>query len=239
MMQYIRVPDERIGVLIGEKGEVKSEIQRLTGIRVDVDSSSGDITVDDRDCSDPLAPIKVASLVRAIGRGFSPQKAFRLLRDEFYFETMDIRDYVGKKQEHVRRMRGRIIGTNGKTRRIIEELSGTDISIHGNTVSIIGEIVELGIARAAVDMLLSGSEHSTVYRFLERKKKELRIAELGLEIIHENEDAEDEDAERESPVTENADDTAGDRDEKAKSGPGTDAEDFDEKEADNSDERDS
>ena len=31
----------------------------------------------------------------------------------------------------------------------------------------------------AVEMLLRGSEHKTVYRFLERKRASLKIAEMG------------------------------------------------------------
>jgi len=190
-MQYVKIPEERIGVLIGAEGEMKERIEKLTKIRILIDSKTGDVSIDERECDDPLAGVKAAEFVRAVGRGFNPEKAFKLLRDEFYLESLDIRDYVGKKGEHVRRMRGRIIGTDGKTRRIIESLSGTDVSISGNTVSIIGEVIEVGIARTAVDMILSGSEHATVYRFLERKRKEMRLSELGY-VEYRQDDEEDE-----------------------------------------------
>ncbi|MBI2662901.1 RNA-processing protein, partial [Candidatus Woesearchaeota archaeon] len=35
------------------------------------------------------------------------------------------------------------------------------------------EVTQVGLARQAVAMLLEGAMHSTVYRFLERKKKEM------------------------------------------------------------------
>jgi ribosomal RNA assembly protein len=44
----------------------------------------------------------------------------------------------------------------------------------GNTVYVIGTLESLGIAETAVDMLLSGSEHSTVYNFLENKRRGLK-----------------------------------------------------------------
>ncbi len=72
-----------------------------------------------------------------------------------------------------------MIGTRGKTRRIIEDLTGADMSVYGHTVSLIADDVQLPIAQEAVEMLLKGSEHATVYRFLERKRGELRIAEMG------------------------------------------------------------
>ncbi|PJB21889.1 MAG: RNA-processing protein, partial [Euryarchaeota archaeon CG_4_9_14_3_um_filter_38_12] len=39
----------------------------------------------------------------------------------------------------------------------------------------IGDVEQVQIARKAVDMLLSGSEHSVVYRYLERMRKEINL----------------------------------------------------------------
>jgi ribosomal RNA assembly protein len=79
------------------------------------------------------------------------------------------------------RMRARVIGTKGKTRRLMEDLTGAHISVYGSTVSIIGNSVQMPVARSAVDMLLRGSEHSTVYKYMERQRGHLRIAEMGFE----------------------------------------------------------
>jgi len=42
------------------------------------------------------------------------------------------------------------------------------MSVWGHTVAVIGGAFEMAIARDALVMLLRGSEHKTVYRFLER-----------------------------------------------------------------------
>ena len=76
-------------------------------------------------------------------------------------------------------VRARLIGTRGKTRRIIEELTGVDVSVSGHTVAMIGGAFEMAIAREAVFMLLRGSEHRTVYRFLERKRADLKVYQMG------------------------------------------------------------
>jgi ribosomal RNA assembly protein len=83
---------------------------------------------------------------------------------------MNIKDYA-KTQKHVMRLRARVIGSKGRTRSIIEELSGAKLSVYGSTVSIIGDVEQVQIARKAVDMLLSGSEHYVVYRYLERMRR--------------------------------------------------------------------
>jgi ribosomal RNA assembly protein len=123
---------------------------------------------------DPVMAMKVVDIIKAIGRGFSPKRAFKLLDDNVYLRGFDIRNYTGKNPKHIRRIRARLIGSKGKTRNLIEELTDTEISIFGNTVYIIGDLEALEIAEAAVDMLLSGSEHAGVYRFLEMKRRELK-----------------------------------------------------------------
>jgi len=60
--------------------------------------------------------------------------------------------------------------------------NGVHLSVYGDTVGIIGNSVQMPVARTAVDMLLSGSEHATVYKFLERKRAELHIAEMGFDL---------------------------------------------------------
>ncbi|HID74279.1 MAG TPA: RNA-processing protein, partial [Thermoplasmata archaeon] len=101
-----------------------------------------------------------------------------LLSDDIYLELIDIRHYTGKNQRRVREMRGRLIGRDGRTRQLIEEHSDVDLSIYGNTVAIIGTIESLEAAKHAVDMLLRGARHGTVYRYLERRKREMRKSEF-------------------------------------------------------------
>jgi ribosomal RNA assembly protein len=175
----VRIPGERIGVLIGKSGETKELIERRTGVKLLIDSEEGDVEIDHSHASDPSMAIVVSNIVTAIGRGFSPSKAIKLLENDCYLAVLDIRDYVGKKVEHVERMRARVIGTHGKTREVFEELTGADVSIYGNTVSIIGSSVQLDIARRGMDMLLSGSEHAAVYHFLEGKRAQLKVDGMG------------------------------------------------------------
>jgi len=179
MIQTVRIPVDRVGVLVGKKGSVKSRIEKTTGVRLEIDSEEGDVQIDLSGAKDPGTALAVANVVTAIGRGFSPQKAMLLLNDEYFLEVFDIRDYVGKRRESVIRMRSRIIGSGGKTREIIEELTGAFVSISGNTVSLIGDILQLDVAKRAVDMLLSGSEHAAVYHFLEGSRAKLKVDGMG------------------------------------------------------------
>jgi ribosomal RNA assembly protein len=178
MTTHVRIPMERVAVLIGPKGEVKRYIEDRTGTKLEIDSKDGSVEVHEEGSEDPFKAMRAAEIVKAIGRGFSPERAFALLRDDFYFNLVDITEYVGKKPSHVRRLRARIIGTSGKTRRIIEELSESSLSIYGNTIAIIGDDWGTDVARRAIDMLLSGSEHRSVYSFLEKMRRKRKLEAL-------------------------------------------------------------
>jgi len=179
MIQSVKIPAERVGVLIGHGGETKEKIEKLSGVRLNIDSEEGDVEIDYTHSEDPSMAIAVRNIVAAIGRGFAPEKAMKLIEEDCILEVMDIRDYVGKKVEHVVRMRARIIGTRGKTRQIFEELTGAHISVYGNTVAIIGDGLQVDIARRGMDMLLCGSEHATVYHFLEGMRAKIKIDRMG------------------------------------------------------------
>ena len=175
-MRYVKIPMERVAVLIGKNGEVKEKIEQH-GVKLEIDSSTGDVKIEG---DDSLREMEAENVVRAIARGFSPDKALLLFNDEYYFELLDMRDWVGKKKEHVKRIAGRIIGKEGKARRLIEEMTGAYISVYGHTVAIIGRIDELQMAKQAIEMLLEGANHSTVYRFLEKERQKKKLQEFGL-----------------------------------------------------------
>jgi ribosomal RNA assembly protein len=130
---------------------------------------------------DPSLLFRAQDVITAIGRGFSPEHAFRLINDEeALLDVIDLRIVFGRSESDIKRVKGRIIGMNGKTRRIIEELTDTNVAVYGHTVSIIGNADQAEAAREAIQMLVKGSLHSTVYRFLHRKRRELKKKMLEL-----------------------------------------------------------
>jgi len=174
-MRYLRIPKERVGVLIGHNGETKKTIERIGQITLEIDSEEGEVVIDEHAAKDLLIALKAEDVVRAIGRGFSPEHAFQLFGEEIELFIFDIYDYASKKTTHLTRLKSRVIGQEGKTKRVIESLTGSTIAVYGHTVAVIGDYESLDIAKKAIDMLLSGSEHPTVYRYLEREMKKLRL----------------------------------------------------------------
>lgn len=104
-------------------------------------------------------------IAKAIARGFSPKKAFRLFNED---EALEIVELSGMRDNKIKLIRSRMIGTNGKARRMIERFSGCSVSVYGKTISIIGKYEQISIAREAVSMIIRGSKHSKVYGFLQQ-----------------------------------------------------------------------
>lgn len=165
----LKIPEERIGALIGTDGETKKQIEEQAGCQLDI-SKEGDVTVTG---NDGIKLYTVREIVKAVGRGFNPDIALLLLKPDYTLELIELKDIAGKSKNTMLRLKGRIIGKGGKSREEIERLTNTYISVYGKTVGIIGEVSWTALARQAIGMLLDGSMHRTVYRFLEKKKKEM------------------------------------------------------------------
>ncbi len=174
MRENIKAPRDRIGVIIGINGSTKSEIEKRGEVTIDIDSEEGVVIIE----SDSINALRAVDVVKAMARGFSPERAYRLFDDEMVMlDILDLSKRVGTPKE-LKRIMGRIIGKDGKTRELIESLTGSFISVYGKTVSVIGYPEQTQIVRKAIEMLVEGAPHGTVYGFLEKKKRELKRAEM-------------------------------------------------------------
>jgi ribosomal RNA assembly protein len=179
-MELLRIPAERVAVLLGKNGATKRFIERKSRTRLNVDKE-GAVQI----TGSPLDEWKVRDVIIAIGRGFNPEKALKLLGTDEYLKVVNLKELFGSEKQ-ILRQKGRLIGKDGRTRKVIEQLTEVDMCVYGNTVALIGELEELSLAEAAIGKLLSGTCHSGVYKLLEKGRRKLveRKRELW---IHEGE----------------------------------------------------
>ncbi len=174
---FARIPEDRVAVLIGPGGRTRREIAEKTSTTVEVDAAEGEVEVTGPD-TDPGRVLTARDIVLAIGRGFSPERAMRLLRENTFLAILDIKSVTGRRDKAaLRRVRSRLIGTEGRARTRIEELSGCSVSVYGATVALIGNDEQLARATRAVQLLLRGSEHSTVFHMLARERRDAAVEE--------------------------------------------------------------
>ena len=170
-MRHVTIPQDRVGVLIGEGGETMREIESRAEVRLDIDSETGAVRVES--VGDPVKGLKGPDIVKAVGRGFSPEAALSLLEGDMRMLDLVDLSAATRNENDLRRQKGRLIGEDGRTRQLMAELSGAEVVIYGKTVGIIGEPEQVDVVRSAVEMILDGAPHGAVYSFLERKHNEM------------------------------------------------------------------
>ena len=172
----LKIPRERVGVLIGKDGEIRKLIEENGEINLIIDSREGDVRIIQR--GDPLRANIAAEVVKAIGRGFNPEKAMFLFDENYQLIVMTLREYARKGSRRIGEIKGRIIGREGKTRKVIEDLTGTSVSVYGDTVSVIGDYISIKYSLEAIKMIIEGRKQRTVYNFLEGNIKKMKMEKL-------------------------------------------------------------
>lgn len=175
-MEYsleIKIPKERVAVLIGKNGETKQELEDYASAKIEVDSKEGDVKLLGEDS---LKLYATKEVIRAIGRGFNPEFAKLLFKQDYILEVIPLLDFV-KHKGHFERIKGRVIGANGKARETMENLTGTFLSVYGKTVGIIGRAEDVVVSKKAVESLLLGSPHANVYKLLEKNRRAVKERE--------------------------------------------------------------
>ena len=176
MEESIKVPRERIAALIGKEGKTRREIEKITKTSLKIESDSGTVTVERKEYG--LDFYNALNIIKAIARGFAPEKAFLLSNEEYYLDVVDLNEAVGKSKKQIEVKKGRVIGRKGKARESIEKETNCFISVYGKTIALIGKAEDIETARRAVEMLLQGAKHTTMLEFLEKKQLEGRKFEL-------------------------------------------------------------
>ncbi len=162
MIDFITIPEERMKFLKKNR-KWKEQLKKLSNVKVELND---EISIEDED---PFQVMRVKEVMKAFGRGFVFGVALNLLDEEFFLEVIEVKEFTGKSRKRQLVLKGRVIGTKGKMKKTIENFCDVKIAIYGKTISIIGKWNSLKKAKKAIEILLSGAMHSTVYRFLERR----------------------------------------------------------------------
>jgi ribosomal RNA assembly protein len=173
MAEYLKIPEDRVGVLVGTKGEMKRLIEEKAGVKLDI-THEGAVSIASAE-GDGFKEWKAVDVVKAISRGFNPKYALQLLGEDYVLTVINLYDLFHGRESDIARVKARIIGEEGKAWKTIERLTNTRMSVYGRTVAVIGTEEDAELAGKALNMLIDGARHATVYRFLESARKEGRM----------------------------------------------------------------
>lgn len=123
----------------------------------------------------------VEKIIQAVDFGFDVEDALLLKKEDFVLEFIGIKEHTHRK--NLREVRARLIGTEGKARKTIENLTGAVLVIQGNSVGIIVDSEHLDSAIQAIISLIQGAKHGNVFAYLEKQnvsRRNFRDGDLGL-----------------------------------------------------------
>ncbi|MEM0094832.1 MAG: KH domain-containing protein [Candidatus Micrarchaeaceae archaeon] len=165
-MQHLLIPKERIRLLTSKTlAELERELE--CSIKISDDNS---ITLYGNEYNEFTAK----NVMLAFGRGFDIKSACRLLRDNIFLKVVNLKELFSN-SDRIKVVKGRVIGKGGKSKAYIESVSGTEISIYGSTISIIGTPDGINIAAKGIELLLEGAPHSKAYSVMEQMRKKLKM----------------------------------------------------------------
>ncbi len=122
----------------------------------------------------PLDEYTALQFFEAMNFGFSVDKSLLLCKEDFVFRKVKIKSHTRRKLKDIR---ARLIGTHGKTRKTMTEISGCEIIIGESEVGIIGEVEEVENVERAVIHLIEGAKQGNMYKYLERMNRERKSHE--------------------------------------------------------------
>jgi KH domain-containing protein len=108
-------------------------------------------------------------VLKALDFSFLIDEALLLANEDYIFEIINIKSYTHRKDLKV--IKARIIGTEGKTLKVLMGLSNSYIAVKDNNVAVIAHCNDFENAVQAVVSIIQGSKQGNVYSYLEKAHK--------------------------------------------------------------------
>lgn len=164
--------------LIKELKRTKIELEKKLNVSISIIGKKAVID------GEPLDVYEANLVLQAMNFGFSAKKALALKEEDMLFKIIHIKQHTNRK--NMKDIKARLIGTLGKTKKTIEEISESYIIIIKNEIGIISPAENVDNVTTAIISIIKGSKQSNIYNFLERMNRVKKINE-SLGIIEQKE----------------------------------------------------
>ena len=164
-------------ILVQNLSKVKKAVPRIESkIKVNFTFGKDRVNIDGSELSEFL----VEQIVRAIDFGFYVEDALLLINQDFILEFVNIKENT--RRNNLKDVRSRVIGTEGRAKRTIENLTGAIMVVKVNEIAVIVDSEHLDSTIQSIKSLIQGSKHGNVFAYLEKQGKAKRLMDddLGL-----------------------------------------------------------
>ncbi len=178
-MRLFTLPSKRLARLLKNNAKFMRELEERAKVSVRVKKETrADANLEIE--GDAEGEWVAEQVLRAVDIGFDPKIAFKLFSDNVYMEVMDLGLLLRRNERAISRYKARIIGTEGKARKSLEELSEAYIAVSDDErVGILGEFDSVRAAKEGITRILEGSPHGTVFAYLREESLRRNARAMG------------------------------------------------------------
>lgn len=152
----------------------KNNLEKELNVNIEINGNEVNIS------GEPEEEYIAEKVIEALNFGFPFSAALEIKKEDILFEILNIKECTP--QKNFERVRGRVIGKDGKALKTISSLSDCHVELSGNKLGIIGYAENIRTVEEACKLLIKGSKHANVYSYLEKHRLE-PIIDLGLKEI--------------------------------------------------------
>lgn len=151
----------------------KKKLEEKLKVKISIDNN--EVSIEGK----PEDEFYATKVVEAINMGFQFKIAMLIKYEDFDFQIIPIKANTTRKD--IMRIKGRIIGTGGKTLKTLSHLTKCFFEIKDNNIGVIGNPEYMENAHAAVVSIIKGTKQGNVYSYLEKHQVE-PVIDLGLKV---------------------------------------------------------
>lgn len=150
----------------------KKKLEKILNVKITIKNET-EISVE----GSPENEYTAEKIIEAIDFGFPLSTALLIKKEDFVFESLNIKDYT--KRKNLETIRARIIGRKGKTLKTLSQLTECFFEIKDNHIGIIGSPDYIKNAQDAIISIIQGAKQAKVYSYLEKHQIH-PVLDLGL-----------------------------------------------------------
>ncbi|HLD76483.1 MAG TPA: KH domain-containing protein [Candidatus Norongarragalinales archaeon] len=169
-MRLVTLSRKTINALKKDNGALKKAVSQRCAVKLELEDD--DVIVEGQGGGGEEWVAE--QVLKAIGFGFEPKIAYKLLEDQYFLDEVDLEAAFRGNEKKMLQYKARVIGQGGMAKKKLQELSGAFLAVSDRQVAIIGEYEEIRSAKEAILRLLEGAEHNGVYAFLEKQRQKNR-----------------------------------------------------------------
>lgn len=163
----------------------KEVFEKSYSVKISINKKDSLVYLNATDITIPYKFMKAKQAIEALSLGFSLDDILMLSDDNIFFERIDLTE-IYRNRRDLKRIKARIIGSEGKIKLLIEEITGAKIAIGEKEVGIIGDYEQVKTAREAIELIIEGKSHRTLNNFLRMESRKLKRRRLELWEKYEN-----------------------------------------------------